>query len=145
MYFKYIETKMQLILLIPLFFYMLSGICDSVMDTCMHHFSTSIFKNKDESFWNTSISWKSKYLNKNPLEGLEKWKILGVSLNKPVQLTDSFHLFKMLREIYNVAAITTACWVGFDYNIFWLIGYFMILGMVRNLFFNIFYEKILRS
>lgn len=111
--------------------YLLSGIslllvalasaCNSIMDTVDHHQSQSIFsKFKNGKWWNQHQGWKNKYVDydKDIKEGIEprrvKWKILGIRFNKPVQLTDSWHFFKMLMIIFICLAI-----IVFPYTIGW--------------------------
>jgi len=131
--------------LIPVIFYTLSGICDAIVDTLSRHFGVSVFYFKDHQFWDPSISWKNKYVNGDPAEGYVKWKILGISFTKPVQLTDGFHFIKMLREGFNILAITTALIVPFGLGLLPTILFFIILSAARNNAFSLFYNKILIS
>ena len=131
--------------LIPVFFYVLSGICDAIIDTLSHHFGMSVFYFMDHQFWDPNISWKNKYVNGDPVEGYVKWKLLGISFTKPVQLTDGFHFVKMIREGSNILAITTALIVPFVFSIFYTILFFIILSAARNNSFSLFYNKILIS
>lgn len=129
--------------IIPIIIYCLSGICDAIMDTLSHHFSVSIFKDKDQMFWNPIVSWRNKYIGADPKNGLVKWKIFTIFVTKPVQLTDAWHFLKMLREIFNALAITLAGFITFHYGILFLLGYVAVLGITRNNVFSLFYDKIL--
>jgi hypothetical protein len=129
--------------IIPIVIYCLSGICDAIMDTLSHHFDISIFKDKNQLFWNPSISWKNKYIDGDPKNGLVKWKILSIFVTKPVQLTDAWHFLKTIREIFNVLAITSAGLISFNYGILFLLGYIVVLGITRNNAFSLFYNKLL--
>lgn len=129
--------------IIPIIIYCLSGICDAIMDTLSHHFDISIFKDKNKLFWNPSISWKNKYIDGDPKNGLVKWKILSIFVTKPVQLTDAWHFLKTMREIFNALAITSAGLISFHYGILFLLGYIVVLGITRNNAFSLFYNKLL--
>jgi len=137
----------ELLLLIPLFFYCLSGICDAVIDTLQFHYSKSIFTDYNEQWWNPAISWTNKYVDHDVNKGLKKITILGfITIDYPVQLTDAFHFFKMWREVFNTAAITSALCVGTNFtSLKWYIVliFFCLVGEARNKVFNLFFNKIL--
>ena len=129
--------------IIPIILYSLSGICDAVMDTCSDHYSISIFKNMNPNIWNKNISWVNKYINDNPANGFKKINFFGIEVNYPVQLTDAWHFFKMIKELLIIMSIIIAMSINIDYNGFFILGYFVILSILRNLCFNLFYNKIL--
>jgi len=129
--------------IIPIIIYCLSGICDAIMDTLSHHYNISIFKDKNQLFWNPLFSWKNKYVDGNPKNGLVKWKIFTIFVTKPVQLTDAWHFLKMIREIFNALAIVLAGVITFNYGILFLLSYLLILGITRNYIFSLFYDIIL--
>jgi len=115
----------------------MASICNAVMDKTNHHFNRSIFNKLNPKWWNGEISWRNKYVGGDVKDGRVKW-VLG--LNKPVQLTDAFHFFKMLMIVFMVLAIVTFPSVEyFSLNMFYLIcGY----GLAWNLTFSFFYHKI---
>ena len=129
--------------IIPIIIYCLSGICDAIMDTLSHHYNISIFKDKNQLFWNPLFSWKNKYVDGNPKNGLVKWKIFTIFVTKPVQLTDAWHFLKMIREIFNALAIVLAGFITFNYGIMFLLSYLLILGITRNFMFSLFYDRLL--
>ncbi len=110
------------------------------MDTSSHHYYTSILKNLNPNWWNGEISWKNKYIDRNPSLGFRKiWK----NINYPVQMTDCWHFFKMLMIIFLTLSVVT-----FDSNLiinsYYYILYIGIYGIVWNVVFSLFYNKILR-
>jgi len=113
------------------------------MDTLSHHYNISIFKDKNQLFWNPLFSWKNKYVDGNPKNGLVKWKIFTIFVTKPVQLTDAWHFLKMTREIFNAVAIVLAGFITFHYGIIFLLSYLLILGITRNFMFSLFYDRLL--
>lgn len=121
----------------------LASICNAVMDTSVHHFSISIFNNKtgkNKKFWDGKTSWKNKYINGDKNQGRIKWNILGIKFNKPVQLTDSFHLFKTLMIIFLCLAIA----ISDPSKTFWGKTLdILIYGTTWNMTFSLFYNKIL--
>lgn len=87
-------------------FIVLAAISNSIMDKPLHHWDKSIFSNitKNKDWWYSPDSWKNKYVDGDPEKGRVKW--LGGIMNKPVQLTDSWHFFKMLMIIFICLAIS---------------------------------------
>mgnify|MGYP005988820115 FL=1 len=82
--------------------FLISGICESVMDKIQFHYDSSIFKKfKNQLFWDPRESWRNKYKNGDPLAG-EKF-FLSKSLL--VGFTDAWHLFKLLRTFFIFAGI----------------------------------------
>jgi len=134
-----------LLLLIPLFFYCLSGVIDAVMDTLKNHYTTSIFKDKDPQFWNPNVSWTNKYIDGDVNKGHKKITILGFSFNYPDALTDAWHILKIIREFSIVISITSGGWIGFNFSFIWLLVYFGLLGIIRNNCFSLFWDKILKA
>lgn len=89
--------------MISLIFLSLSAICNAIMDTVSFHYEKSIFyKLSNHKWWNPKISWNNKY---NQDSTRKKW--LWGLINKPVQVTDAFHFFKMLMIMFIVIAIVT--------------------------------------
>ena len=119
----------------------LAAAYNAIMDTCVHHFSRSIFNSDkfSETFWDGTISWMNKYVNGNPIRGRRKFTVWGMSFNIPVQFTDSWHYFKSLM-------IITMCMLGV-LDSPWLeanpILGLIILGIVWNGTFGLFYNIIL--
>ena len=136
----------------------LAAMFNSGMDTLDHHFGKSIFnkiKNVDWRLWfNENQGWKNKYVDRDPKKGLIKWSIFGIKFNKPVQISDAWHFFKMLM-IFSICMIPSLhivkeqlCYYEFP---FWsdfinVIIIWTILGTIWNLTFNrVFYNWILLS
>lgn len=130
---------METIIIIPIILYCIGGIFDALMDTCSDHFSVSIFKNLNPNYWSKSVSWTNKYIDNNPSKGLKKWWIF----NKPTCLTDAWHLFKTLKEIFNGAAITCAIYPDTDV-VTWLIT-FVLVGIARDIIFVVLYDYALKQ
>lgn len=130
---------------IPIILYILSGICDAIMDTIKDHFSISIFSKLNEQYWNPIISWRNKYVNGDPQKGFIKITILGVKFTKHVAFTDAWHLFKSIREVLIGLAITSGIYFGLHFNFLYSVIFLIVLGVLRNVFFSLFYDKILRK
>jgi hypothetical protein len=115
------------------------------MDTSVHHYSTSKFKKLNPYFWDGEISWRNKYVNGDPSQGRVKW-FLGI--NKPVQITDAFHLFKMFMIIFICLSIITfdkcAVLVGCEFSLISFLMALGVYGVIWNTTFSLFYNKILR-
>lgn len=132
----------------------LASMCNSIMDTLDHHQSKSIFtKFKNQKWWNADSGWKNKYVDYDGdiKKGIEprrvKWKILGIEFNKPVQLTDAWHFFKMWMIIFLALSVMTfaKCVIlnGCEYQWYTFLAILFTYGIIWNSTFSLFYEKIL--
>ena len=124
-----------------LIFIMLAAICNAIMDKITYHWYSSVFcSNVDITWWNPEISWLNKHVNKNPNMPIKKicWGLFDVPC------TDAWHTFKSSMVVLIVLAIVT-----FDCTIvrFWYEYIIMIIafGLMWNLTFNLFYNKLLKS
>jgi hypothetical protein len=84
--------------MLSIVFFIFAAICNAIMDVSSFHYSKSIFRSNKANFrywWDGEISWLNKYIDRDFLEGRIKWNIFGIKINKPVQITDAFHFFKM--------------------------------------------------
>lgn len=109
---------------------------NAIMDTCKDHYYTSIFNSSNFNpwFWNTEISWKNKYIDRDVWRG--RTKLI-------VQLTDSWHLFKSLMIVMQaVSLMLAAIYYKPIYTYFEAI---VCYGLVWNGTFNLFYNKILKK
>lgn len=122
-----------------LIFIMLAAICNAIMDTITYHWYSSMFcGNVNRIWWDPEISWRNKYNQGQVYNGLRKWWIFDVPC------TDAWHTFKNLMIVLIVLSIVT-----FDCKIirFWYEYIIMIIayGLMWNLTFNLFYNKLLKS
>lgn len=99
----------------------LAGMFKAVADTLTHHFDTSIFRWKDRKFWDPNISWK--YAKQLPLT---KYKF------------DAWHLANSGQIVCWCAALG----ITEGRYPWWVV--FLAAGIIFNLSFNLFYNKILR-
>jgi len=77
-------------------FLFIAGLLNGLMDTLVHHFGTSILKSLNPLFWDASISWKNKYIDRDPSKGRTLL---------PVMLTDAWHFVKIIF----ISMIVMAC------------------------------------
>ena len=96
----------------------LASICNAIMDTLAHHYSSSKFQNLNDKFWNPNISWQ--YAHYLPFTN---YKI------------DAWHLFKSAMIVFMCASICFA-------NSFNILD-FICLGILWNIIFNLFYNHLL--
>lgn len=82
----------------------LAGMFKGFADTLLHHFSTSIFKDKNPYKWNPYESWRAKYKNGDPLQG----EAFPLSTTLLVALTDWWHRFDLARIMLMCLAIGVA-------------------------------------
>lgn len=137
-----------MIVFFNLLFLACAAICNAIMDKSVHHYSTSIFSELNPFWWDGAISWRNKYNDRNSRNGRVKWKIFGISFNKPVQITDAFHFFKTLMIIFICLSIITfdkcVALVGCDYTVISFLIMLFIYGTVWNLTFSLFYNFLLK-
>jgi hypothetical protein len=133
-------------LLIPLLLYCLSGIADAVKDKINHHYSKSIFSKYDEQYWNPRISWKNKYVDNDPKNGFKKIKIFRhFKITKHVAFTDAWHLFKSIKEVLIGIAITFGVYLCINLSLLYSLIFLLVLGILRNFCFTLFYHKLLNK
>ena len=127
--------------MISLLFWCLAAACCAVMDTLQYHFYSSkiyytLRKPTQSYWWNPEFSWKNKYIDRYPPNGLRKW------LWFDVPCVDAWHTFKSLMIVFICLSIAffrmpvPETW----YNIMLI---FVVFGVFWNLIFNLFYNKIL--
>jgi hypothetical protein len=107
---------------LTILFLILAGAFKAVADTLLHHYDISVFRRKDRKFWDPSISWRYA-------------KILRWTSYK----MDAWHLF-------NSAMIFCFCFAAVFHHSFtyWWIE-FMAAGIIFNISFGLFYNKILKK
>ncbi len=125
-------------------FVALAAACNAVMDKSSHHYSSSIFSDfGNELWWNGEISWRNKYNNGDSTQGRVKWYF---GLNKPVQITDAWHFFKMWMIIFMCSSVTCGIFSHQENIIWWwFVIYLGSLGTLWNITFSAFYDKILKK
>ena len=99
---------------------MFSGLSEAVMDTLQFHYYKSPFAKYNHQFWNPQLSWRNKYKKGDPSLGP---KFPG-STTIFVSLTDGWHLFKLLRNLFlfvGLCLIAIPC-----LNINYIIIYYLI-------------------
>lgn len=134
----------------------IAAMCAAIMDTVKDHFKYSIFDLIKEEKWrlwfnSDGKSWKNKYIDRQEGKGLIKWYIFGIKFNKPVQVTDAWHYFKMIMifmlclipalHLGNVHFIN---YFGVEHKFWNIMTHWVLLGTTWNLTFNIiFYNWLL--
>lgn len=118
----------------------LAAICNAVMDVVSHKYNQSIFAYDDfkehDQFWDASISWRNKYIGLSQYNGRRK---LFWNINYPVQITDAFHLFKMIMIFAFIGAIAICPTESIKESII----VFVVGGIIYNTTFSLFYKRIL--
>lgn len=115
----------------------LSALFNALMDVSQFHYSNSIFtKFNKPMYFNGEISWKSKYRDWDGGDRRRRKWIFGL-FNLPVAFTDFWHLAKSMMVILFVLAIILYS------PVFGMLIDFFVLGVIWNLVFLAFYNKIL--
>jgi isocitrate dehydrogenase len=110
----------------------------AMADKLTHHYNQSIFWKKPDMFWNPELSWRNKYVNGDPAQGLEKINVLGLKVPVFTPLTDAWHMANsamicllLLLPIVYIPQLP----YGLDY---------IAAGVIYNTSFNLFYHKIFK-
>lgn len=126
--------------MISLISFLLASICNAIMDVCLFHWHKSIFTKKGfkRQFWDGTISWRNKYIDGDFNKGLKTIKILWFEIEKPVQITDAFHLFKTLMIAFIIITVITVVPIFDTFTDFCIYSATWVIG------FNLFYNRILK-
>ena len=106
--------------MISLILFCFASMLNAVMDTLFDHFTTSIFRNLNPDFWDPMVSWK--HCNVIPI------------IQYPI---DAWHLMKSGMVIiicFSIVLYTPIINIYVD---------FLIFGVLWNIIFNLFFNKIL--
>ena len=141
--------------MISLIFICLAAVCNSIMDAIVHHDAFSKYKQ-----WWRQDGWRLKYnwewtniSGKYEFSKFERKKCLWGLINKPVQICDAWHFFKLCMLFFflmsDISLLTGYKehieWMQFNPtgNIWWDIAiYKAIWGIAWIQPFNLFYNKI---
>jgi hypothetical protein len=132
------------------FYFVLAVIFNAIMDNVSHHPSQSVFKGVWGGWWIRDWTYKYNVCDDSgkgrPECGRVKWRILGFEFNRPVQITDGWHFSKMCMIFFLSASVASATFSSLpEKSIYFTIGYFTLLGVSWIAFFNLFYNKLLRT
>ena len=112
----------------------IAGLCEAIMDTLQFHYESSIFYCfKKKYFWDPKISWYNKYKNKDPLAGPR----FPGSTTLFVGLTDGWHFFKLLRNLFIVIGVFILLYA--IVGPIWALIYVVVARVVFGLVFTFFY------
>lgn len=104
---------------LTILFIFLAGMFKAVADTLADHFDISIFRFKDRKFWDKNVSWKyAKVIFAYKVDG---WHLANSGM---------------------IVSICLAIALHHPYTYWWL--EVVAAGLIFNLSFNIFYNKVLR-
>jgi hypothetical protein len=153
------ETFLNVGYLWCMVFVLLARIFNAFADRADHNWSENVYYKfskvcydlglfdslDDAELWfNKSEGWRNKYIDRDPAKGLIKWNFLGITYNKPVQLCDSWHFFKMIEIMCWCFAPSIMILYGIP-SVNWIAVFvsFTAFGVLGNLVFNLFYNDIL--
>jgi hypothetical protein len=117
----------------------IAAIAKAIADTLIHHYTTSIFKYKDEQFWNPYISWQNKYVNGDESQGLKSTTILGIRIPVFVPFTDAWHICNSTM-LCSLLALPLFYQEQLPYYLDYIAA-----GIIYNITFKIFYHKLLKK
>ena len=131
------KVRIKLVILSSLFF-CLAALFNAGQDSISHHYNTSFANALDlnEQFWNPSISWQNKYVERDPSKGRRKIDLLLFKFDVPAAFTDGWHLLKTASIFFLILCPLSLLPGQFRYKFY----YFVILSLCWNVTFNIFYS-----
>lgn len=112
----------------------LAGIANSIMDTVMFRYPSSIFNRYDANWWDPRVSWRNKWKNGDPTQGEKYWG----SSRWFVRFTDAWHFYQGMMFTGFIGAIVM---YGTLFN--FLLD-FVILYLAFSVTFSVFYDYIWR-
>jgi hypothetical protein len=121
--------------MISLALFSVAAILNAFMDRVENSpaYNTSIFRNLQKSFWCKEFSWRRKYKGMNVENGRKKFLFIYLDA-----VSDAWHIAKMLM-------IISICGAAVFYKPIlgiWDIG---LLGIVWNVTFSLFYDKLFKK
>jgi len=127
-------------IILSILLFMIAAASNAVMDTLVHHYTTSVFWNKNATFWDPSISWKNKYVDSDPTKPQR---------SIPVAFTDAWHCFKSIMIVCLCATIALVGYIAHTATIelpwYCFVLMFCVSGCLWNVVFSLFYDRILRK
>lgn len=131
------KVRIKLVILSSLFI-CLAAIFNAGQDSISHHYDSSFAKALDlnEQFWNPSISWQNKYVDRDPQKGRRKIDLLLFKFDVPAAFTDGWHLLKASSILFLILSPVFIL----PGRLKMKLAYFVILALCWNVTFNIFYS-----
>jgi len=119
----------------------IAAICNAVMDVLQFHYKQSIFDKYNSKWWNPAISWKNKYVDwDNYLRNRKQLNIFNLFyIDYPIFLTDAWHFFKSSMIVLLGLAIV------FYNPVINIYVDIVLIGIVWNMVFKVFYSKFFRK
>jgi len=116
--------------MLSLFFVILAGICNSIMDTVQFRYHSIRFKKLNERWWDPKISWHNKWKNGDPEQG-EKYFGSSTFL---ILFTDAWHFVQSLM----ILCFSLAIVLYSPMTIVWIdaIIYYIVFGLIFELFWS---------
>ena len=119
----------------------IAAFCNAVMDVLAFKFKSSVFKDKDEDWWNPAKSWRNKYKNKMVSNGP---KFPG-STTVFSFVTDAWHLFQFLSNSFLALSVVVGIHSFNNLTLLQLLIAFIALKMIWGVIFEMFYGYLLRK
>jgi hypothetical protein len=116
-----------------------AAVCEGVMDTLQFHYTYSVFwQFSNKQFWDPTISWRNKYRAADPLAGPR----FPGSTTIFVGLTDAWHLFKLLRNMFMTLAVflLLSAFISMSWAILYAVLYRVVYGIIFTISYRNFGE-----
>ena len=127
----------MIVVSLAIVFFSLAGVAEAVMDILQFKFMESVFKNKNQMFWNPQLSWQNKWKDGCPKFGP---KFFG-STTVFVFVTDAWHLFKWVRNRFNDLGIAFLIW-QMSGSFYIGVAFALLCGVLRSLVFEHSFRKL---
>lgn len=116
-----------------------AAVCEGVMDTLQFHYTRSVFHQfSNKTFWDPTISWRNKYRDGDPAAGPR----FPGSITVFVGLTDAWHLFKLLRNVFVCLAVflLLSAFISVYWSMLYVVLYRVVYGFIFTVSYRRFYE-----
>ncbi len=116
-----------------------AAVCEGVMDTLQFHYMRSVFHQfSNKTFWDPTISWRNKYRDGDPAAGPR----FPGSITVFVGLTDAWHLFKLLRNVFVCLAVflLLSAFISVYWSMLYVVLYRVVYGFIFTVSYRRFYE-----
>lgn len=129
--------------ILVLFLISLAAISNSIMDKISFHFWKFRFKHLNRQWWDPQVSWKNKYIDKNPKKGFKYLDLKIFKIKYPIFLTDAWHFFQTLMLLFFFLAMIVPD--PESITRFNLIEKLLLYGTTYILVFNFFFNNYLED
>ena len=120
----------------------LEGLCDVVQFRWRGSMFSRVVPERVHWWFDASVSWENKYEDRDFSLGRRVWfRVFGVDVLYPVQLSDFWHFAKMLRLLVELSVPASGIWVWSGLGWYWWFVMYLGVGVMRNSVFSLVFNN----